>query len=105
MDKLYPAPLVFIHPIDAEGRRIRQDDVVTVQSPRGMIQAKAKFTEDVGPGLVAIDVGWGNPSDKRSNLNALTADDAWDPISGGYPDRLFLCKMKRLFEETSPKER
>jgi anaerobic selenocysteine-containing dehydrogenase len=92
MKKLYPVPLVFIHPIDADDRGIRENDIVEIKSPRGMILVRAKITENVRPGLVAIDFGWGNPSDKRSGLNTLTADEVWDPISGGYPNRLFVCE-------------
>jgi anaerobic selenocysteine-containing dehydrogenase len=60
-----------------------------------MISVKAKITENVPPGLVAIDFGWGNPSDKGPGLNTLTADDVWDPISGGYPNRLFVCEARK----------
>jgi anaerobic selenocysteine-containing dehydrogenase len=95
MDKLYPAPHVYMHPIDADNREIRESDVIEIRSPRGMIQAEAKVSENVGPGLVAIDFGWGNPSDKKSGLNTLTADEVWDPISGGYPNRLFVCEAKK----------
>jgi anaerobic selenocysteine-containing dehydrogenase len=95
MEKLYPTPVVFMHPIDANDRGIRENDIVEIKSPRGMIQVEAKITENVRPGLVAIDFGWGNPSDKRSSLNTLTADEVWDPISGGYPNRLFVCEAKK----------
>ncbi len=95
MNKLYSAPLVFMHPVDADSRGIREKDLVEIKSPRGMIQLEAKITENVRPGLVAIDFGWGNPSDKRPNLNALTADEVWDPISGGYPNRLFACEARK----------
>ena len=44
MEKLYPAPLVFIHPIDAGDRGIRENDLVEIKSPRGMIQVEAKIT-------------------------------------------------------------
>ena len=94
--KTYPDPLVWVHPTDARTRGVRQNEIVEVKSPRGRIQVKAKITEDVGPGLVAIDFGWGNPSDMKSNLNLLTSDEVWDPISGGYPNRLFLCEIEKL---------
>ena len=95
MDGLYPAPLVFIHPVDAGGRGIRQDDIVSVTSPRGMIQVKARISEALNPGLVAIDFGWGNPSDQKSGMNLLTSDEVWDPVSGGYPNRLFVCDVTK----------
>ncbi len=90
----YPDPLLRLHPMDAEKRGIRQDDLVEVTSPRGTIQVKAKITEDIGPGMVAVDFGWGNPTDNKPNVNLLTSDEVWDPISGGYPNRLFLCEAK-----------
>jgi len=97
--KLYPNPLIMVHPEDAHSRRIRQGDLVKVKSPRGEIQVEARITENVTPGLVAIDFGWGNPTDKKPNMNALTNDGVWDPISGGYPNRLFVCEIRSLLEE------
>jgi thiosulfate reductase/polysulfide reductase chain A len=94
----YPDPLVKLHPVDAEKRGIRQNDLVEVESPRGKIQLKAKITEEVGPGIVTIDFGWGNPTDKKASINILTRDDIWDPVSGGYPNRLFLCEIKKSFK-------
>ena len=95
MNKLCPDPLVFIDPIDADKRGIRENDLVEIKSPRGVIRVKARITDHVPPGLVAIDFGWGNPTDKRSGLNTLTPDEVWDPISGGYPNRLFVCEIKK----------
>ncbi len=97
MKKLYSAPLVFIHPVDANSRGITERDPVEIKSPRGMIPLEAKITENVRPGFVAVDFGWGNPSDKRPNLNALTPDEIWDPVSGGYPNRLFVCEARKSF--------
>ena len=69
-----------------------------VETRTGKIQLKARISEDVGPGLVTIDFGWGNPTDKKASINSLSPDDVWDPVSGGYPNRLFLCKIKRVLE-------
>ena len=67
-----------------------------LRSPRGKIKVKAKVTEDIGPGLVSIDFGWGNPTDNEPNVNLLTSDEVWDQISGGYPNRLFLCEVRNV---------
>lgn len=96
MNQLYPNPLMMVHPIDAKDRGIRQNDLVEVKSPRGKIQVEARITEDIGHGLVAIDFGWGNPTDRKANVNTLVNDEVWDPISGGYPNRLFVCEVKRI---------
>jgi anaerobic selenocysteine-containing dehydrogenase len=96
INKTYPNPLIWVHPIDAEERGIKQKDFLEVKSPRGKIEVEAKITEDIVPGLVGIDFGWGNPSDKKPNVNSLTSDEVWDPISGGYPNRLFQCEIKKI---------
>lgn len=84
-----------VHPSDAEKRGIGKGDLVEVRSPRGKIQLKAKITDYIGPGLVSIDFGWGNPTDNMPSLNLLTPDDVWDPVSGGYPHRLFMCEVTK----------
>jgi len=96
LEKRHPDPHLMVHPADAEKRGIRQNDSVEVESARGSLQVKACITDEVGPGLVAVDFGWGNPSDKKANVNALTSDGVWDPVSGGYPNRLFLCEVRGL---------
>ncbi len=91
--KLYPDPLLMLHPQDAASRGIQQGDPVEVASRRGKIKIKARVTEDIGPGMVAVDFGWGNPTDNKANINLLSSDEVWDPVSGGYPNRLFLCEV------------
>ena len=94
--RIYPDPILKINELDAKSRGIQQNDLVEVESPRGKIHLKAKTTEDVKPGVVTIDFGWGNPTDNKASLNSLTPDDIWDPVSGGYPNRLFLCEVKKV---------
>jgi anaerobic selenocysteine-containing dehydrogenase len=93
--RLYPDPVIQLNAGDAEKRGIRQGDLVEVESRRGKIRLKARITSDVGPGLVTIDFGWGNPTDNKASVNSLSPDDIWDPVSGGYPNRLFLCEIKK----------
>ena len=97
----HPDPFVMIHPLDAQKREIQEGDPVEVASPRGKIQVKARISENVGPGLVAVDFGWGNPTDKKARLNLLTSDQVWDPVSGGYPNRLFQCEVKKIDRASS----
>ncbi len=94
--RIYPDPILQIHEFDAKKRGIQQDELVEVESPRGKIQLKAKITSDVGPGLVTIDFGWGNPTDNKASINSLSPDNVWDTVSGGYPNRLFLCEVKKI---------
>jgi anaerobic selenocysteine-containing dehydrogenase len=93
--RLYPEPLVKMNAADAAKRGIKQDDLVEVESRTGKIRLKARISEDVKPGLVTIDFGWGNPTDNKASINTLSPDDVWDPVSGGYPNRLFMCEIKK----------
>jgi anaerobic selenocysteine-containing dehydrogenase len=95
-NRCHPDPLLMMHPVDAGNRGIKSGGLAEVRSPRGRIQVKAMVTEDIGPGLVSIDFGWGNPTDNQPNINLLTSDEVWDPISGGYPNRLFLCEVTNV---------
>jgi anaerobic selenocysteine-containing dehydrogenase len=104
LQKRYPNPLVMINPKDAHLRGIKPEHQVEIKSPRGNIKVSAKISEDVTPGLVAIDFGWGNPTDKKASINALTSDEVWDPISGGYPCRLFLCEVGNVAKKGKSKK-
>lgn len=95
LSRSYPEPLVWLHPQDASTRSVRDGDRVQVKSPQGEIVLKVKLTEDTLPGLVWVDFGWGNPTDGKANINVLSNDAYFDPVSGGTPHRLFECDVKK----------
>ena len=95
LTRAYPEPYVRIHPEDASDRDIEEGEETEVTSPQGKITLRAKLTEDTAPGLVWIDFGWGNPTDGKANINVLVNDAFFDPISGGTPNRLFPCEVKK----------
>jgi anaerobic selenocysteine-containing dehydrogenase len=94
--RIYPEPRVKISSVDARKRGIKQNDLVEVESGRGKIRLKAMISQEVSPSLVTIDFGWGNPTDDKASINSLTTDEVWDKVSGGYPNRLFLCEIHRV---------
>ena len=89
-------PLIHIHPDDAAVRNINGGDDVEVASPVGRIRVCARLTRETTAGMVRIDFGWGNPSDGMANINLLTSDEHFDPVSGGTPNRLFPCNVRRV---------
>jgi anaerobic selenocysteine-containing dehydrogenase len=95
LSKAYPEPLVWVHPRDASDRGIADGDQAEVASPQGKIALRAKLTEDTGQGFVWVDFGWGNPTDRKANINVLTNDTYFDPVSGGTPNRLFVCEVQK----------
>ncbi len=95
LSRSYPEPLIYIHPKDAAERGIEPGDAVDVTSPQGEATFRAALTENTKAGMVWIDFGWGNPTDGKANINILTNDTYFDPISGGTPNRLFPCEIHR----------
>jgi anaerobic selenocysteine-containing dehydrogenase len=94
--RLEPEPLARLNPEDARSRKISDGDLVAVKSPNGMIKVKTKVTDEVSPGVIIIDFGWGNPWDQGANVNILTSDNDRDPISCSTPNRRFRCQVAKV---------
>lgn len=92
--EIEPEPVVRVSPADAGARGIRDGSRVHVRSPRGRIEVKATVSDEVGPGFLVIDFGWGNPGDGGANVNVLTNDDERDPYSSTTPNRRFACQLE-----------
>jgi len=95
LSKIQPDPLIRINPRDADLRRIGEGDLAVVESAEGKISLKVTITDEITPGCVIIDFGWGNPWDKGSNVNILTSDQPRCPISGATPNRRFRCEVAK----------
>ena len=99
VSKVQPEPFVWMHPEDAKERGIENGSWVEVESPQGKIELEARIGEGVPIGApkwgVVVDFGWGNPWDKRANINLLTDDQDRDPISSGTSNRLFPCQVRK----------
>jgi thiosulfate reductase/polysulfide reductase chain A len=94
--KLEPEPLIRLHPRDAHSRGIKEGDLTEVNSPKGTIKIKAKVTDEISPGVVIVDFGWGNAWDQGANVNILTSDEDRDPISGTTSNRRFRCQVTKV---------
>jgi len=95
LSSVYPEPLLWIHPEDASERGIEEGDEVVVTSSQGSLTLTAKLSEDTRSGHISVDFGWGNPTDGKANINVLINDEYWDPVSGGTPNRIFVCSVEK----------
>ncbi|MFX0043682.1 MAG: molybdopterin-dependent oxidoreductase [Candidatus Hodarchaeota archaeon] len=98
---------VWINPVDAEQRKIKEGDLVDVYNDRGRIRIPAKVTERIMPGVVVVYQGsWYNPNKERVDLggcaNVLT-NDIHSP-GGAFPMNsnlvqveLYVIKQKEGF--------
>jgi formate dehydrogenase len=83
---------VDMHPADVERLGLQAEQQVRVASPTGAVRVKVRPTEEVPPGIVSIDHGWGSrmfdPTGKRPTevqgapRNHLVSSDGIDELSG-----------------------
>jgi anaerobic selenocysteine-containing dehydrogenase len=95
----YPYPPVQIHPLDAEQRNISTGDGVSIKTPRGQVVMRAMVTDRIMPGFVYAPVGGGGPLGtaewQQANVNEITDEKQFDPISGFPVYKTLLCEVKK----------
>ncbi len=79
--KANPEPELWLHPLDAGSRGIRQGGHVLLYNERGQFEARARVTDDVLPGVVWMRDGWVGLNHLTNGAPALSpaASDAIDP--------------------------
>ncbi len=83
----WPEPLLEIHPYDAEKYGIEYGDWVKIETRRGRYTARAKVTDKIKPGVVAIPWHWG--------ANVLT-NDAMDPVCKIPDTKACACRISKI---------
>ncbi len=87
-----PGPELTINTKDAESRNIKNGDMIFVESPISSIRIRAKVTEGITPGVIAM------PHDfYEANANDLVNDEHSDPFSG-FAERNGLLVQARKSE-------
>lgn len=106
MREQHPDPLVEIHPDTAARLGIREGEWAEIETPRGAIVMKARLAGGIDPRVVHAEHCWWFPEQPgaepslhglwQSNVNVLTTDepDACDPLTGSWPGRALLCRMR-----------
>jgi anaerobic selenocysteine-containing dehydrogenase len=100
--RLQPEPVVHLHADDAEARGIAEGDLVDLVSPRGRVRFRAHVSEDIVRGVIEANMGGGGPLGprawQRANVNDLTDDENFDPISGFPVFKALLCDVEPAVE-------
>jgi anaerobic selenocysteine-containing dehydrogenase len=82
--KVNPGPELWISPTDAVDRGIRHGDPIEIVNDRATVDATAKVTDDVPPGVVWMRDGWVAVNRLTSNDACMTPEQAEAlPILGG----------------------
>jgi anaerobic dimethyl sulfoxide reductase subunit A len=90
---------VFLNPIDARPRGIKDGDQVLVYNERGKIMIPCRLTNKIMPGVVNIPQGaWWEPDkdgiDRRGNVNVLTSHK-WTPLAFGNAQHTIMVEVKK----------
>jgi predicted molibdopterin-dependent oxidoreductase YjgC len=82
---------VSINPKDAAALEAKEGDVLILSSRRGQIEAPAKLTHSVAPGLLFLPIHFGeNPT------NVLTNAEAFDPLAKIPEFKVSTVKIQKL---------
>lgn len=90
LNRHMPHNVIEIHPDTAADFGIGEGDIVLVESARGCIKCQAKLTEDIRPQVVQLFHGF-----DEANVNLLTDNDVYDPITGSVPVKSSLCLIRK----------
>lgn len=90
---------VFINPIDAQARGIRDGDPVKVFNSRGAMILPCRLTKRILPGVIDIPQGaWWTPDekgiDRRGSVNTLTSE-RWTPLAFGTAQHTIMVQVER----------
>jgi anaerobic selenocysteine-containing dehydrogenase len=100
-------PEVELHPAAAEARGIAAGDWVSVETPEGMVHARARLNDTLDPRVVVGEHGWWQACSEldapgydpfgplSANFNLLIGSTAVDPVSGTASHRSYLCEIRR----------
>ncbi|MDO6586694.1 molybdopterin-dependent oxidoreductase [Salipiger sp. 1_MG-2023] len=92
---------LLIHPEDAAARGIATGDLLRVHNARGSVRARARVTDDILSGVVALPTGawYGDPGgqiDPNGNPNVLTRDVGTSRLAQGCSAHSALVEVSRL---------
>jgi anaerobic selenocysteine-containing dehydrogenase len=94
--RVNPGPELWISPHDAVERGINANDPIAIWNDRGNVEAKAKVTDDVPPGVVWMRDGWAVVNRLTSNEPCLSPDQAEAfTILGGQATYEALVEVRR----------
>ncbi len=98
LEEAFPQ-VVYINPLDAKARRIRDGELVRVYNARGVMVLPCRVTPRILPGVVDIPVGaWWMPDaqgvDRRGNVNVLTSE-RWTPLAFATAQQTMMVEVSR----------
>jgi anaerobic selenocysteine-containing dehydrogenase len=102
--KSHKDPRADIHPETARAQGIIDGAWMWIESPRGKVKQRARFSAELDPRVIAAEHGWWFPEEPApeygvwtSNINVLTNNaPPYDPAMGTYQLRGLLCRVSAV---------
>ena len=91
-----------INPVDAFKRKIKDHDIIEIFNRRGTVRVKAKFCEDIKPGVVFLPMHWGKILNNDLNRANNLTNNLVDPKSK-EPDFKFSAVQVQLYKKARQK--
>lgn len=92
----HPEPLVYLNPVDAEVRGLKDGDAVKVSTPLGASSFTLSVSERVMPATAWVDGCWGDPDEcEGSEMNRLLDIAQRDPITQSPNIESFLMEVSK----------
>jgi anaerobic selenocysteine-containing dehydrogenase len=104
--KSHKEPRADIHPDTAAKHGIVDGEWMWIESPRGKVRQRARFSTEMDPRVIAAEHGWWFPEQPAPeygvwdcNINVLTNNaPPYDPAMGTYQLRGLLCRVAKWSE-------
>ena len=98
LQEAFPQEL-FINPVDASARKIRDGDKIKIYNDRGTVITRCRVTNRIMPGVVALPQGaWWKPDkngiDRGGCINVLTSE-RWTPLAFGNPQHTIMVEVEK----------
>jgi anaerobic dimethyl sulfoxide reductase subunit A len=98
LEEAFPQRL-FINPLDAGPRKIKNGDLVRVFNDRGAVIVPCRLTQRIMPGVVALPQGaWWTPDkngvDRRGSVNVLSSE-RWTPLAFGNAQHTIMVQVEK----------
>ena len=95
-----PDPTVEIHPETAASLGVKNGDWVWIETPQARVKMRARLFDGIARDVASAQHGWWFPEDdppeygwKKSSVNLLFGDTAYDPETGSESLRSALCRI------------
>ena len=98
LEEAFPQRL-FINPLDAGPRKVKNGDLVKVYNDRGAVIVPCRLTQRIMPGVVALPQGaWWTPDkngvDRRGSVNVLSSE-RWTPLAFGNAQHTIMVQVEK----------